>query len=457
MNSNAKVEKGEPQHGVGFKLVDKVRPVDFSTQGDVVIRFEDVCKQYRLGVINHGALASDLQSFWARVRGKEDPNVRIDQLHDQGGSNWGQNGTFWALSEVSFEVRSGDVLGIIGRNGAGKSTLLKILSRVTTPTRGEVKIKGRIASLLEVGTGFHPELTGRENIFLNGAIHGMSHREVSQKFDEIVGFSEIEKFIDTPVKRYSSGMYVRLAFSVAAHLDPDIMVIDEVLAVGDTVFQKKCIDKISELNSQGRTILFVSHNLSLVSSLCRSGLVLKDGRVAFSGTARAAIDNYIDEGSLNGQKIDLRSQPRTSGEQQIVFSGVEFLNYPIRFGEAIKFKVDLETRVKGVEFKEVDFGVAISDKERKRIIHCSNRFIGFDIERISDSDEYVFEIQNNLKSGVYYVTLFLRTREVIQDWLTEVFKFEIEDGNPYGYFDTNQINGLILPDFKIYLQHEKNS
>jgi lipopolysaccharide transport system ATP-binding protein len=245
-------------------------------------------------------------------------------------------------------------------------------------------------------------------------------------------------------------MYVRLAFAVAAHLNPDILVIDEVLAVGDTVFQKKCIEKISDINSQGRTVLFVSHNLSLINSLCKTGVLLQDGQVRFQGTARETVDNYVGEGSLDGEIIDLKTIERRSGKQDISFGEIKFMTYPVKFGCPLKFKIKLKADLKSNRYKEVDFGVAVSDRERTRVVHCSNRFIGFDIEYVSDSDEYVFEIQNILKPGEYYLTLFLRTQDVIQDWLTDALKFEVEDGNPYGYYDTSQINGMILPEFKIY-------
>lgn len=253
------------------------------------ISIQNVSKAYRLGVIGHGTLREDLQSWWARVRGKEDPNRII------GSKEAIEGDTLWALRDVSFDVEQGSVWGIIGANGAGKSTLLKILSRVTAPTSGQIKVRGRVASLLEVGTGFHPELTGRENIFLNGAILGMTKAEVRKKFDEIVAFSEIEKFIDTPVKRYSSGMYVRLAFAVAAHLDPEILVVDEVLAVGDAAFQKKCLGKMGAVAKEGRTVLFVSHNMGAVRNLCQQGIVLRNGRVAYQGGANDAVDFYLDD------------------------------------------------------------------------------------------------------------------------------------------------------------------
>ncbi|MFZ9295445.1 MAG: ABC transporter ATP-binding protein, partial [Bacteroidia bacterium] len=224
---------------------------------DSVIKVENLGKQYHLGQVGTGTITHDLNRWWHRLRGKEDPYLKIGETNDT--TKKGKSDLVWALRDINFDVKQGEVLGIIGKNGAGKSTLLKILSRVTSPTVGEIKVKGRIASLLEVGTGFHPELTGRENIFLNGAIMGMSKQEISSKFDEIVDFSGVERYIDTPVKRYSSGMYVRLAFAVAAHLEPEILIVDEVLAVGDAEFQKKCMGKMKDVSGAGRTVLFVSH------------------------------------------------------------------------------------------------------------------------------------------------------------------------------------------------------
>ncbi len=258
-----------------------------------VIKIENLWKEYRLGVIGHGTLTHDLQSWWARVRGKEDPNARITSLMS-GQEKQIDGDHFWALRDINLEVKQGEVLGIIGSNGAGKSTLLKILSRVTSPSRGSFKIKGRIVSLLEVGTGFHPELTGRENIFLNGAILGMSKGEIKRKVDEIIDFSGIEDFVETPVKRYSSGMYVRLAFAVAAHLEPEILIIDEVLAVGDASFQKRCLGKMQDISSQGRTILFVSHNMSAVSRLCTRCVLLGNGEVIQEGQTSDIVLSYYE-------------------------------------------------------------------------------------------------------------------------------------------------------------------
>ncbi len=263
---------------------------------DTVIKVEGLSKQYRYGVIGHGTLYKDLQSWWARFRGREDPNVKITEHLGPGLD--GER--FWALQNISFEVQQGEVLGLIGRNGAGKSTLLKILSRVTSPTRGVIKIKGKIASLLEIGTGFHQELTGRENIYLNGAILGMTKAETKSKFDEIVDFSGLEKFIDTPVKRYSSGMYVRLAFAVAAHLEPEILLVDEVLAVGDVEFQKKCLGKMEDVAKGGRTILFVSHNMAAIRNLCRRTILLDEGELIIDSTTDEAVARYLDRSLTEG-------------------------------------------------------------------------------------------------------------------------------------------------------------
>ena len=256
---------------------------------ELALRIEHVSKQYRLGTIGGGTLKGDLQSWWARKRGQEDPNSKI------GSDLSGRIGErFWALDDVSFEVKKGEAVGIIGHNGAGKSTLFKLLSRVTAPTEGKISINGRIASMLEVGTGFHPELTGRENVYMNGAILGMTRAEIDKKFDQIVEFAEMEKFIDTPVKRYSSGMYVKLAFSVAAHLDSEIMIMDEVLAVGDMAFQKKCLDKMREAAKQeGRTVLYVSHNMNTIRQLCDRCIVLDHGKVIYNGEVDEAISLYL--------------------------------------------------------------------------------------------------------------------------------------------------------------------
>ncbi len=265
---------------------------------DKMLKVENVSKQYRLGAIGGATLKEELQSLGARIRGKENPNLKIGQ------TSYTKNETFWALKDVSFEVSKGEAVGIIGRNGAGKSTILKLISRITAPTKGNIYLNGRITSMLEVGTGFHPELTGRENVYLNGAILGMTKREIDSKFDEIVEFSEISKFIDTPVKRYSSGMYVKLAFSVAANLDSEIMIMDEVLAVGDANFQQKCLTKMREVaNEKDRTILYVSHNMNTIRQLCDRCIVLDKGEKIYDGDVDKAIGYYVDISPTNYSDI----------------------------------------------------------------------------------------------------------------------------------------------------------
>lgn len=291
-----------------------------------VIKVENLSKQYRLGQIGTGTISHDLNRWWSRMRGKEDPFLKIGEANDR--TQKGNSDYVWALQNINFEVNKGDVLGVIGRNGAGKSTLLKILSKTTAPTLGSIKIKGRIASLLEVGTGFHPELSGRENIFLNGAILGMNKHEIKSKFDEIVDFSGVQRYVDTPVKRYSSGMYVRLAFSVAAHLEPEILVVDEVLAVGDVEFQKKCLGKMQDVNSKdGRTILFVSHNMGALKTLCSTGICLLNGKIAYSGGIQSAIDFYNSQNlSASQGESSLYIGKQSTDEQKAYIKKIELLN-----------------------------------------------------------------------------------------------------------------------------------
>ena len=295
---------------------------------DVAIRVENLGKQYRLGEIGTGTISHDLNRWWARLRGKDDPFAKIGEVNDRtkkGGSDY-----VWALRDVDFDVKKGEVLGIIGRNGAGKSTLLKILSKVTAPTTGNIKVRGRIAALLEVGTGFHPELTGRENVYLNGAILGMTKAEIRSKFDEIVDFSGVERYIDTPVKRYSSGMYVRLAFAVSAFLEPEILIVDEVLAVGDAEFQKKCLGRMEDVSrNDGRTILFVSHSMAAVKNICTTGLVLKNGQVNFVGRADDAVDYYVKNfiSFNNDTAVEITDTHRARGMSRLIeFVRIEFVN-----------------------------------------------------------------------------------------------------------------------------------
>ena len=312
------------------------------------IEFNNISKQYRLGLVSTKTLSHDLNRWWqTAVLHKEDPYLKIGSVNDR--SSAADSEYVWALKDIDFKVEQGDVVGIIGKNGAGKSTLLKLLSRVTGPTTGTIKARGRIGSLLEVGTGFHPEMTGRENIYMNGAILGMTKQEITRKLDEIVDFSGCERYIDTPVKRYSSGMMVRLGFAVAAHLDPEILVVDEVLAVGDAEFQKKAIGKMQDVSrGEGRTVLFVSHNMASVQQLCNKGVVLEQGRIAFTGGVGEAISNYLQdnekrltyEDSPNDDPIQLlQAQLVSSDGQMIVTSSELMLRMLVSVRRKIKYLV----------------------------------------------------------------------------------------------------------------------
>lgn len=424
-----------------------------------VISIEHLTKQYDLGVIGTGTLSRDLNRWWARLRQHPDPYTRIG--HKDAFARFGES--ILALDNVSFTVQQGEALGIIGRNGAGKSTLLKILSRVTAPTSGEVKVKGRIGSLLEVGTGFHPELTGRENVYLNGAILGMRKDEVTHKFDEIVNFSGVEKFIDTPVKRYSSGMYVRLAFAVAAHLDPEILVVDEVLAVGDAEFQKKCLGKMGDVAGEGRTILFVSHNMPAIQKLCSRTLVIQDGKIIYNGESEEAIENYLANSVSNTKNGDLSlSNIERSGSGSVCFNKVLFLSEKEEFltqlpvGKQIKIMLE----VVGHKAKEsVEIGIAIFNSKNYRVCGLNSRDINnftFDIEA-DQKKRFVCTIEDqNLAPDNYYLTLMLRARgKEILDYIDQACSLEII---PADYFDTGKLpqgeNIILLKPQWVYIGQE---
>lgn len=305
---------------------------------EVAIQLKNVRKMYKLGQIGGGTLQADLQSWWARVRGKEDPNTKIGTDQRLIGQ------TFMALNGIDLTVYKGEALGIIGGNGAGKSTMLKLLSRVTAPTDGEIDIYGRIASMLEVGTGFNGEMTGRENVYMNGAILGMTKAEIDAKMEDIIEFSEVREFIDTPVKRYSSGMYVKLAFSVAAHLDSEIMIMDEVLAVGDMAFQKKCLDKMRDAaTKEGRTVLYVSHNMNTIRQLCDRCIVLDKGKIIFIGDVDSAIDVYVGTHSKSTATINLDQMPReekcVDGLRLTEIQVLERSDWIIKVGEKLRFNI----------------------------------------------------------------------------------------------------------------------
>lgn len=388
-----------------------------------VIKVEDLGKQYRLGEVGTGTLSHDLNRWWARLRGKEDPFSKVGEINDR--TKKGASEYVWALKDINFEVKQGEVLGIIGRNGAGKSTLLKILSKVTKPSTGRIKTKGRIASLLEVGTGFHPEMTGRENIFLNGAIMGMTKTEIRKKFDEIVDFAGVERYIDTPVKRYSSGMYVRLAFAVAAHLEPEILIIDEVLAVGDAEFQKKCIGKMQDVSDKdGRTVLFVSHNLSQVQSLCTKGIVLENGAIIFNGNVNDAIYTYV-HGDKKTRSIDLSSYPRaghTIAGFQFKYFSIVSPEENIYEGDTLKVMVSYHSTE---NFKETIIGITISDVFQT-LIECRSTASYNDLELVADQHgelEVVLPLQ--LKAGNYTINLGARAINGLLEYIPSITTIEI--------------------------------
>jgi lipopolysaccharide transport system ATP-binding protein len=389
-----------------------------------VVKAEQVSKQYRLGTVGTGTLSHDLNRWWYRVRGKEDPYLKIGESNDR--TTRGQSDYVWALQDINFEVNHGDVVGIIGRNGAGKSTLLKILSRTTTPTTGSVKIKGRVASLLEVGTGFHPELTGRENIFLNGAILGMTKTEIARKFDEIVDFAGVERYIDTPVKRYSSGMYVRLAFAVAAHLEPEILIVDEVLAVGDAEFQKKCLGKMKDVSvNEGRTVLFVSHNMAAVVSLCDRGLVMANGKLAHDGSIGDCVKYYLQKGVSNsGHYV------RQSSNQDDCIMEVKLLPklgeqaQRLGFEDPISFQLRLRHQAK---VAGTHVGFAVLDKWHQKIFTDTYRIPDEQLSQ-QETNLIVTVPAHFLLTGMYHIDVALFVPRVNNfDYVSDACTFEIED------------------------------
>ncbi|MEL0644505.1 polysaccharide ABC transporter ATP-binding protein [Olleya sp. Ti.3.14] len=332
---------------------------------DIILKAEHISKQYRLGLVGTGTISHDLNRWWHKVRGKADPYLKVGESNDR--STKGQSEYVWALQDINFEVKRGEVLGIIGKNGAGKSTLLKILSKVTGPTTGEIKTKGRIASLLEVGTGFHGEMTGRENVYLNGAILGMTKKEISSKIEEIIEFSGCQRYIDTPVKRYSSGMTVRLAFAVAAFLEPEILVIDEVLAVGDAEFQKKAIGKMQDISrGDGRTVLFVSHNMQSISSLTQRCIVLDKGNIIFDGETADSIDFYLNNNTINSEYI-YEAKPKTD-KPNIIKASVKTSNIgQVHIcGEPLEVSFDLNIPF---SLKGASLSFQIIDKHETPIVH----------------------------------------------------------------------------------------
>ncbi|WP_332733015.1 ABC transporter ATP-binding protein [Flavihumibacter sp.] len=389
---------------------------------NTVIRVENVSKQYQLGKIGTGSFSHDINRWLHRVRGKEDPYIKVGETNDR--TTKGSSDFVWSLRDVSFDVQKGEALGIMGRNGAGKSTLLKILSRTTSPTLGKISIKGRVASLLEVGTGFHPELTGRENIFLNGAILGMTKKEILRKFDEIVDFAGVERYIDTPVKRYSSGMYVRLAFGVAAHLEPEILIVDEVLAVGDLEFQRKALGKMEQVSEgEGRTVLFVSHNLDSLARLCKKGVLLDQGKLLYSGSISEALNRY----TLVKQTEEFYINNDSNPEKDVFIREITLLdkggNRKNTFfhDEEIVVKLNL---VLNRNVEEYSIFLMVLDKTKSRVFPTEHK-----LKSAVDTYELVIN-PNFLVRGSYSLHVIIhKPRKVQIDVAEDVCGFEIVDNN----------------------------
>lgn len=405
----------------------------------LALKAENISKQYRLGQVGTGTLSHDLNRFWHKVRGKEDPYLKIGEANDR--TTKGDSEYVWSLRDIDFEIEQGSAVGIIGRNGAGKSTLLKILSKVTKPTTGKIYTNGRIASLLEVGTGFHPEMTGRENIFLNGAILGMTRKEITRKFDEIVAFSGVERYIDTPVKRYSSGMYVRLAFAVAAHLESEILIVDEVLAVGDADFQKKCLGKMGDVTKgEGRTILFVSHNMAAVKQLCNTGILMKNGLLADQGGINKVLENYIiNELSPNSEFKYIEDLSKKAQIHNIKISNSR--NIETReFSHTDDININIDYINRSVE-KGVRINIAILDKFENVIFITRKTF--------DDMHENSLSIQiegNKLIPNTYILSVALDTPGVeLYDYIKGGIQISIVETGHENFLTGDTDNGIIHP------------
>jgi lipopolysaccharide transport system ATP-binding protein len=400
------------------------------------IEIEHIYKQYRLGQVGTGTLVHDLNRWYHRLRGLEDPYEKLTEKNDRTVNTGGAY--VWALEDIHCQIKQGDVTGIIGKNGAGKSTLLKLLSKVTSPTKGRINIRGRVASLLEVGTGFHPELTGRENIFLNGAILGMTKQEIKLKFDEIVAFSGVEKYIDTPVKRYSSGMYVRLAFAVAAHLEPEILIVDEVLAVGDAEFQKKCLGKMKDVSNEGRTVLFVSHNLVAVQALCNKGILLQEGKLAFNGSATDAIDVYLaNQQSAMIKSLNFETENDAPGNEGVFLRHLSVSPEQPNITEEIKVTIRFSSSE--LNALHVAFDLVSASEE---VVFGSGNVLTSNNGEIAG----ICHIPGNLMNdGIFSINLYVLTSDMRALFsVPNAIQFEVIDRErDHAYY--GKINGAVRP------------
>lgn len=415
---------------------------------NIAIKFENISKQYRLGVVGTGTISHDINRWWHLVRGKEDPYLQVGQVNDR--SAKATSDYVWALKDINFGIEQGDVVGIIGKNGAGKSTLLKLLSRVTSPTTGTIKAKGRIASLLEVGTGFHPELTGRENIYMNGAIMGMTKAEITRKLDEIIDFAGVEMYIDTPTKRYSSGMTVRLGFAIAAHLEPEILVVDEVLAVGDAEFQKKAIGKMQNVSKgEGRTVLFVSHNMAAIRELCQSCVLLSNGMVSMIGETQSVLDKYLQSTKemTDGQLIK-----QAQGFDFLGFNNLEDSFYNVKINDDLHLELKFKT---DIEWKDVLIDISIWNDQERMIIDTKAKFISTGIDFKAGETSIVSYIIKNtrLAPGDYYITIFIFSKKYGHIyWKTNIPILRVEATNIFNNPQTfllDDIKGAVIPSYTI--------
>lgn len=401
-----------------------------------VISIENIGKLYRLGEIGTGTLSHDLNRWWARVRGREDPYKKIGQENDR--TRKSDTDYIWALDDINLDIHEGDIVGIIGRNGAGKSTLLKLISRITAPTTGCIRIRGRVGSLLEVGTGMHPQMTARENIFLNGAILGMKRHEIVKKFDDIVDFSGCSLYIDTPIKRFSTGMRVRLGFSVAAFLDPEILIVDEVLAVGDAEFQKKCLGKMRSINrEEGRTVLFVSHNMTAISNFCSRGIFLEKGSVSYDGSVGEAIDRYLSV-RKKSPELPMRDRVDRHGDGRVRFVDLQITNGDRNdnqnvfiSGDSIRFKLNYECRESNLHDPLV--AIAINSLAGECYLYLSTDLLGIDPIPINKNGSFIFSIPSlPLMSGTYSISAWISFKGQPADWILDAALLTVEEGDFYG-------------------------
>jgi len=419
----------------------------------LAIQATNLSKKYRLGTIGMTSLRQDLSRWWNRKNEIKIDNHSVDKTNVDN-SRMLNDHEFWALKDLNFEIKKGEVIGLIGANGSGKSTLLKILSRITEPSEGQVKVRGKVASLLEVGTGFHPELTGRENIYINGAILGMTRREVNAKIDEIIDFAGVKDFIETPIKRYSSGMTVRLGFAVAAHLDPDILIVDEVLAVGDAAFQKKCLGKMEDISIEGRTIIFVSHQLPMIEALCNRTYLLDKGEFSKFGKTKETVNFYLSSSTITDKTNHDWKNRQGNGAVKLSNIYIESSSLGkssfVKIGECVTFIFEFETYNKGCDFNTMSFRFAVTNHLGQRVTTVDSRSTNFSFYK---EDSFILKVKFskvNFPEGTYVITVFIGEEETAYDWISNAQTFDVIPGDFYGTGRVHKVpTGEIFSDFQI--------